>query len=260
MLNITRAFHVLILGASILVASAVSAEPSREDVDQALRAGDIVKAEHLVKEVVAAHPDSAKAHFKYAEILAAQGKLADAKTELSKAEQIQPELAFAKPAAVQSLKHKLDGGAAKSSSASTGFWIVAALAVFAIFMVVRALTNRPKPQPAYSTVNPAMPNSYGPQGAYQPAPQQGGMGSSIMGGLATGAAVGAGIVAGEMLMHKVLDGDQTDHSEATRNTTTPADYSDISGSDFVDSDNGSWSNDSLGDSSSFDSDNSSDWS
>jgi hypothetical protein len=32
------------------------------------------------------------------------------------------------------------------------------------------------------------------------------MGSGILGGLATGAAVGAGVVAGEALMHRVLDG------------------------------------------------------
>lgn len=265
MLKISRAIQLFILGASLIFAGLASADPSREDIDQALRAGNILKAETLIKEVVATHPESAKAHFKYAEILAAQGKLDGAKAELSKAEQIQPGLAFAKPESVKSLKHKIAGDAASTSSSPVGFLVIAALLIFVIFMVIRALTNRP--QPTYSAVNPAMPNGYGPQGAYpnQPGPvygtpQSGGMGSSIVGGLATGAAVGAGIVAGEMLMHKVLDGDHNTDSQVTRTPSPTADYSDISGNDFVDNDNGSWDNDAFGDSSSFDNDNSGDWS
>ncbi len=41
------------------------------------------------------------------------------------------------------------------------------------------------------------------------------MGSGILGNLAAGAAVGAGLIAGEALMHKVIDGHSQDDSATT---------------------------------------------
>lgn len=260
--SISRAAQAFAMAATLTFTSFVAAEPSRQEVDQALKAGDIAKAETMMKEVVGAHPESAKAHFRYSEILAAEGQLAKAKTELSTAEKIQPGLGFARPEAVNALKQKLyktdHTGATASSSNPLLLWGGIALVGFLIVMAFRTF-RRPQQQPAYAN-NPQAPNGYGPQGAY-PA-QGGGMGSGIMGGLATGAAVGAGIVAGEMLMHKILDDDHPNASDSSvHNQPAPDNYNDISGNDFADNDNGSWDNDSSFDSgSSFDNDSSGDWS
>ena len=204
------------------------------------------------------------------EILAYEGRTTEAKTELSKAEQIEPGLGFAKPEAVNNLKHKLSGNQHVGASTGTAsksnpfiLWGIVALIVFFGVMMFRSF-RRPPIQQNYAN-NPQTPNGYGPQGGYPQGgygPQGGGMGSGIMGGLATGAAVGAGIVAGEMLMHKVLDGDHqnTNDSNSAHNEPAADNFSDISGNDFANNDNGSWDNDSYSDSSSFDSDSSGDWS
>jgi uncharacterized protein len=253
--SISRAAQAFAIAATLTFTSYVVAEPSRLEVEQALKAGNIAKAESMMKEVVAAHPESAKGHFKYSEILAKEGRIAEAKTELSHAEQIQPGLAFATPEAVAALNHKLYGTthASKSSTASPlMFWGGIALIGLLIAMAFRAF-RRPQVQPAYGPQGGYPQGNYPqaggyPQGNYPPGnygPQGGGMGSGIMGGLATGAAVGAGIVAGEVLMHKMLDDDHPNAADyTTRNQPAPDNYNDISGSDFVDNDNGSWDNDS----------------
>ncbi|GGY61384.1 hypothetical protein GCM10011613_00970 [Cellvibrio zantedeschiae] len=257
--SIARTIQIFIFSVTLALSGLVSAEPSLNDINQTLKSGDISKADELMKEVISAHPDSAKAHFKYAEILAAQGKLDDARTELASAERLQPNLAFAKPAAVEALKQKINhadqGGYHSTNPLVT--WGAVAFVVFFIVFIVRSISRRPQIQS-----NPlTQTNSYGPQTSYQNTPQQGGgMGSNIASSLATGAAIGAGVVAGEMLMHKVLDTNQSsDHDEQTRNHSTPSNYDDISGNDFVDSDNGSWDSDSGSDFSS-DSDSGGDWS
>lgn len=263
--SLIRIAQAVVMAVALSAASLAMAEPSLNDVNQALKSGNIAQAEHLMKEVIEVNPKSAKAHFKYSEILAAEGRIGAAKTELAKAEQIEPGLAFATPQAVNNLKQKLGGDQSTGSSGKSSnlaLWALLAVVAFFIFMMVRA-NRRPAAQTnANYATNPQTPNGYGPQGGGFPQqnPQGGGMGSGIMGGLATGAAIGAGVVAGEMLMHKVLDGDHSNTADTSQAHNEPApDYSDISGNDFVDNNN-SWDNDSYGSSFDSDSDNSGDWS
>jgi hypothetical protein len=70
-------------------------------------------------------------------------------------------------------------------------------------------------------------------------------------------------VAGEMLMHKVLDGDQPNHGGYVPSQDTPhiAENTDMGGSDFGVVDNNSWdSSDSFGSNDSFGGDSGGDWS
>jgi hypothetical protein len=75
------------------------------------------------------------------------------------------------------------------------------------------------------------------------------MGSGILGGLATGAAVGAGIVAGEELMHHLTDRDddrRVTYDDAPRQSSWSDDNGsssqnyDMGGNDFGVSDSSSW--------------------
>jgi len=110
------------------------------------------------------------------------------------------------------------------------------------------------PNPNYGPAgNPGMGSNMG-----QPA--AGGMGSGLMGNLATGAALGAGVVAGEALMHHFVDGDhnnpstqnhQPDNSpwsspdNTASNASSSNDY-DMGGNDFGVQDSSSWDDDSSG--------------
>ena len=70
-----------------------------------------------------------------------------------------------------------------------------------------------------------------------------------MSGLATGAAVGAGMVAGEALMHHFTDGEHNSNgviNEAQANNSF-INQNDMGGSDFGIQDNSSWDDNSGGD-------------
>lgn len=93
--------------------------------------------------------------------------------------------------------------------------------------------------------NPAYGGGMGQQGGMAPmAPAGGGMASGIMGGLATGAAVGVGIVAGEALAHHFMD---SGHNTANAAPVPPvadswgdSNSNNMGGSDFGIADNSSW--------------------
>ena len=79
--------------------SSFAADPSLHQVYQAAEAGHYPEAQSMMDQVLRDHPNSAKAHFVEAELLARQGKTASAKAELKTAEQLDPGLQFAKPGA-----------------------------------------------------------------------------------------------------------------------------------------------------------------
>lgn len=253
-----------LLGASALAIMVALSAPSfaadefsMHEVYQAAQAGRMNEAQAMMDKVLRDHPDSAKAHYVEAELLAKQGKMSAAAAELSKAEQLKPGLLFAKPEAVQELRAVIAGHAPSSKAEQGGFsWgivlLVLALIVF-IFFVGRAMGRRSNP-----VVYPAGGNygngPYGQQpygGASMGGPVGGGMGSSIMGGLATGAALGAGMVAGEALMHRFTDGDGNTHNNGMVSDANAADSwdagNDMGGTDFGVTDSGSWDDGGGGD-------------
>ena len=71
--------------------------PTLQQVEAQVGRGDYAQAESMMREVVAAKPDSARAHYVYAEILAHQGKLAQAVDEARTARTIDPDVKFTEP-------------------------------------------------------------------------------------------------------------------------------------------------------------------
>lgn len=89
--------------------------PTVDQIYLAEQAGRADEAQRMIAQVLAARPNSAKAHYVQAEVYARAGKLNLARTELAKAEQLDPSMAFAKPRAIAELKAQL---AARSGSGS----------------------------------------------------------------------------------------------------------------------------------------------
>ncbi len=221
--------------AAALWSAAAMALPSSNDVQAAVKAGDFPKAETMMQEVVAAKPQSAKAHYLYAEILAHDAKFADASAQARKARELDPQLSFTTdPEKFRSFERLLEREQAGPTvatpvaptttntappamrtqlpAASSGIpgWVwVGGLAVIA-FLIFRSVSRRAvannmagggfAPQGGGYGVNPGMPQpGYGP--GYAP-----GYGQAPGGGLLrTGLAAGAG-VAGGMLLEKMLEG------------------------------------------------------
>jgi len=217
-------------------------EPTIQQIYDAANGGRMADADAMIEKVLKSHPNSAKAHFVQAELLAAQGKLDGARSALAKARELAPDLSFAKPEAVDRLTGKLDKAAAAStptepSRASTppaapeqtqsrtgsAPWLP--IALVGLLLVGYFAFRRRVPPPAASAPSygpsPYAPNapvaptgypSYGPGGgnwmqAPPPASAQGmGLGSA----LATGAAVGVGaVVAQEAVRHWMHDRSDT---------------------------------------------------
>lgn len=229
-----------------------AADPSLNQVYEAVHAGHLNQAQGMMSEVLHDHPNSAKAHYVEAEILAKQGRAADAQGELARAEQLAPGLPFAAQASVQELRgviasesgHPAQGVTGLVSPAqphAAGFPWALVLIALVIGLIVFAIMRARR---AAAMVSAGAPYPYGgatpSYGAPPMAPMGGGgIGSGILGGLATGAAVGAGMVAGEALAHDLIDGHGGGREPRYDAPSAPAD-NDLGGQDFGISDAGSW--------------------
>jgi uncharacterized membrane protein YgcG len=175
-----------------------------------------------------------------AELFAREGKSRLAQESLQEAERLAPGLPFAKPEAVSALKaqlHELAAHAntptrpathqatAQPASESNGMlWLlVAGGVVLAGVWVMRRKQTVAAPM-GYATPAPATPNGVlnGPQTfghpagtAYPPSAPEPGMGSRIMGGVATGLAVGAGVMAAEAIGRRLMDHDEPSRGHAS---------------------------------------------
>lgn len=98
-------FGVILL--VLCAAFPVHAEPSIREVYAAAKAGRLSEAEAMMQQVLKAHPDSAKAHYANAEILAREHLFAQAQVELQTAEHLSPGLRFVRPRAVRALRDEL---------------------------------------------------------------------------------------------------------------------------------------------------------
>jgi hypothetical protein len=233
--------------------------PTLHQVYEAAQAGRLDEAQGMIQQVLREHPNSAKAHFVDAEILAKTGHQSQAREELNAAERLEPALSFAKPQAVQDLRARVSGShmsqvpmvspQAAQQSFPWGLILLGIGLIVAITFIMRAITGRNVPAANYPNTYPTgMPSPGGqpyPGGGYAPMAQPvSGMGSGIMGSLATGAALGVGMVAGEALVHHFIDGNHGEPNPASSvaGDRTPSD--DMGGSDFGIADNSSWNDNS----------------
>jgi hypothetical protein len=280
---------LLLLGSlsSFYVAADAAEVPSVQAVYQAANAGRLDAAHSMIEQVIQAHPDSAKAHFVDAEILARQGAMGNAEGEFAQAEKLAPGLDFAHPEAVQALRAKLaafHAQPARQTAADAGLmsglapdaakpfpWsqlLLGIAAVVGVFLLIRAIRPKavapangmPAPGTGWSpAATPSMPG-YGGAAPMTPtamAPASGGLGASLASGLATGAAVGAGVVAGEALMHHFMDGGQSGNAAVPVVPSAPTQPAyDMGGADFGVNDSGTWDDTQT----SADTDSSDDWS
>jgi hypothetical protein len=197
-------FRAVVLIFLVGMTSVAFAAPSVDDVYAAARAGRLGEADAMIREVLKEKPDSAKAHYVHAQILAAMRDNGGARTELAQAERLAPGLPFARSAAVAELQAKIGSKSAPAAASGQFSWapiVLIGIVVLAVFFIIRRLMAARST--ALAPVSPySQGNAYPTGPGAAPAP---GMGSSIASGLATGLGVGAGIVAGEALAHSLFD-------------------------------------------------------
>ncbi|UPG84548.1 tetratricopeptide repeat protein [Luteibacter aegosomatis] len=263
-----------------LTSAAVHAGDSPKDVQALIGRGDYAGAEAALRQVVSEHPNSAKAHYVLAEVLAHEGNIGEAKAEASKAASLDPATHFTDPAKFQHFQRELDAALAPasrshagaspvsssvgrqaegrdgSSSHLTGILIaVVVIALIAFFWTRRrrdtasAFNGYPPPPP----MNAAPPYGGGYPG-YAPPPSSG-VGAAVAAGL-------GGLAAGALLdeaFRSHRDGEETRDVGAVG---TPGDASQSPSSQAYDdlrnepidmgNDNSSWDDGSSSDSGDFD--------
>lgn len=251
-------------------------EPNMAQIYATAQSGKLDDAQVMIQQVLLAHPKSAKAYFVQSELYARQGKLDAARAALASADKLAPGLAFAKPDAVQALRGQLSvnpvvgtvqhapqrnaGPKTASSSWAVPLLLTAGVMVAAYFFFRRRTPEPYAAQSAYDNPNtlngpqtfgmggggmqPAYPQTGYPQPGY---PQQtgSGLGGRIMGGVATGLAVGAGVVAVEAIGRSLMGG----HSNASSSVQNQLDNNnyqplpsntDMGGGNFGINDASSW--------------------
>jgi len=196
-----RLLAMLVFVAMGLVSAAAFALPSVTDVQAEVQKGNYAQAETLMRDVVAAKPGSAKAHYVYAEILAHNKRYEFALQEARLAKQLDPAIGFTQPDKFKSFEQLLEreqrgatagGNATGGNTAGTamqapraveqrsggipgwiwgaGFAVIAVL-LWRMFSARRAQTMS---APAYAGM---------PTGGYGPnySPMGGGTGSGMLG-------------------------------------------------------------------------------
>ena len=227
---IASLFVALIISSNVF---AVANEPSLHEVYQKIEAGQYAQADAMMKGVLQNHPNSAKAHYILAELRLKEGRLDEGRAELARAEKLAPGLPFAQVDSVQKLRTQLASGSKVSGANLAGnaaapnsifsspiFWLLIVVLVGGLiyFMKQRkheqanaaALGKGPQSGSAPNPTGGPGPN--GPGGPGSPngpagAPSTGFGGSGLMGSLATGAALGAGMVAGQALASHLMGGE-----------------------------------------------------
>jgi hypothetical protein len=213
----------IIILALLFLAAPVFAEeePTMHQVYLAAEAGKFTEAQAMMDKVLLAHPNSAKAHFVEAELLAKQGLLGNAGVELATAERLQPGLPFAKPDAVKNLKSRISSapsGVAQPNIARQNLpsavkdwtpWVLLILGIGLVVLLIGYMSRRNSnviPADSYGghAANSTMPAAANGASPVMGQAAAGGMGSGIIGNLATGAALGAGVVAGEALATRIM--------------------------------------------------------
>ncbi len=186
----------------------------------------------MMAEVIAAKPESAKAHYVYAEMLAHNGNFTEARAEAARARQIDPAVKFTTPEKLQAFELLLQREQApqtkiratptafqptqlQAAPASSGIpsWVwLAGLAAIGFFLwrsFSRSQAMRGPVAGTGSAMAASGPFNAGPPGippgapAYGPGMPQASAGSGMLGtGLAVAGGVAGGMLLDEMLHHR----------------------------------------------------------
>jgi hypothetical protein len=232
-------FAVIVL----LAATALSAPdvPSIDQVYQAARSGHLAQAEAMTQDVLRAYPNSARAHYVMAQILAAEGRTSEARGYLEKAERLKPGLPFANPDSVAKLERRINRGAQAPQAEHPVVnqfhwgWLLAGAVV--LFILWRSL-RRPRVAPTNYrdggiSAGGVSPGPVAPSAGYGGGYGGGGYGgggllSSVLAGLGFGAAAAAG----QRVMDRLFGGEQREEPMDPGIQQMPSDSGDLGGDAF----------------------------
>lgn len=234
--------------------------PTPHDIEQAVAQGHLTQAEQMLREVIAEKPNSAKAHYELAQVLAREGQHSLALQAMRQARELDPSLKFAQSAdKFNALQQAIEQQASIQAKRSTGavsdtahavavatnttapahapaswFWPALLTGGFALLLLAlwRRVQSRPAllPQPAgMGTYAPETPRGFGaqydPRGAAQSYGSPYTAPAPAAGSGVAGAVVGglAGVAAGYALSKALEDHERPlSHSDSVASSPRSA--------------------------------------
>jgi hypothetical protein len=202
--------RILLLAVSVFVwhgAANAQAAMTPGQIQALIASGQEQAALAAVHAAVQAHPESGVAWYLTAEAQDAAGNEAAAQAALTKAEQFAPGLPFANQQKVAALQAHISGPAPAQGAMGHGVSpLVFLIGAVVIFLLFRMFIRRRRgaglmPMQSYRPGFDA-PMPFGQPGPMTGYNQGGGLGSSLLGGLAAG----AGFAAGERIIDDVMGG------------------------------------------------------
>jgi uncharacterized membrane protein YgcG len=260
-----RVSLLAVLACGVAGVAFADTDATPHQIYEAAQAGHLAEAQKMIDQVLLDHPQSATAHFIAAELDARIGDFATARQQLLTAKQLDPTEHFANARALSELERQLTGirggvpsagtqpfapAAVHRSAVPWGLIIILAIGAFVLFSIFRGRAQRAAYGQTYgpggpgliAPGNPGMPPGAGYGPGYPPPG-----GSGLMGNLASGLAIGAGVAAGEELVRHVIDGHSPGNVPPDSNFNDPPQQNqDMGGNDFGTSDSSSWGDSSGG--------------
>ncbi|RQM45413.1 tetratricopeptide repeat protein [Paraburkholderia bannensis] len=114
-----KKFLVAVFASLAFVSGLAFAVPSVQQIESAMSQGDWQRADSGLTEVLQAHPDNARAHYLYAQVLNREGRYADALTQVQQAKQLDPQVRFTQPQRFAQVEAKIRSDAARAGGVTT---------------------------------------------------------------------------------------------------------------------------------------------
>lgn len=136
---------------SVMLALCTAHAATLDQAAALLRDGQLERADHAIAQVLAAQPDSARAHYLDARLLAAEGKWPLAERELERARRLDPTLGFAPRPQVRALANEVLQHRWKNPKGLAGYGQAALAVLFILvsgYVVFGMLRGRRKPPKA----------------------------------------------------------------------------------------------------------------
>ncbi|KQR87316.1 hypothetical protein ASG35_23070 [Burkholderia sp. Leaf177] len=109
--------YVMAVAASLMLVSAAAfAVPSAGQIEQSMTQGNWSQAESQLNEVIQAHPNNAKAHYLYAQVLDREGRSADALAQIQQAKTLDPAIKFTDPSRFNATETRIRSDAERVNS------------------------------------------------------------------------------------------------------------------------------------------------
>jgi hypothetical protein len=114
-----KKFLLAVAASLMLVSVAVfAAAPSVSQIEQSMSRGEWQTADAQLTEVLRAHPDSARAHYLYAQVLDREGRAADALSQVQQAKTLDPAIKFTDPSRFAATEARIRANANRVNSVS----------------------------------------------------------------------------------------------------------------------------------------------